>query len=77
MLHFAGATDKRNNDNVAIIPGCKTVICCNVKKNILHGQELFFNYNLNFVCECEVRTIMRYVATESGQNTHCNIKGEN
>ena len=47
--------EQRNQgENLATIPGVKKFVIANIKKDLVKGQEIFFNYKLDFICECQV-----------------------
>ena len=39
---------------MALIPGVKKYVIANIKKPIKKGEEFFFKYDLDFICECQV-----------------------
>lgn len=45
---------QNTNKELASIPGVKMYIIANIKKPIKKGEEIFFKYDLNFICECQV-----------------------
>ena len=45
---------QNTNKELASIPGIKKYVIANIKKPIKKGEEIFFKYQLDFICECQV-----------------------